>query len=108
VEDDRAARRAITLILKKRGFAVSEAGTVGEAITALSADAPSWILLDLMLPDGNGIDVLHRVRGARMSSTVCVITGCGPDMVDEATQAGADHAFTKPLDVHRLMAVMTG
>ena len=89
---------------------MSEAGTVGEAIEALGdapGDAPAWILLDLMLPDGNGLDVLRRVRRQRMSSTVCVITGCGPDMVDQATEAGADHAFTKPLDVHRLMAVMT-
>jgi DNA-binding response OmpR family regulator len=85
---------------------VSEAGTVAEALSELSRE-PAWILLDLMLPDGNGIDVLRRVRATKLSTTVCVITGCGSDMVDEATRAGAHHAFTKPLDVRRLMSIMT-
>ena len=68
---------------------------------------PSWVLLDLMLPDGNGIDVVRRVHESGMSATVCVITGCGSEMVDAALRAGAHHAFTKPLDVRRLMHVMT-
>ena len=106
MEDDPAARRAIALILKRLGFAVSEAATVAEAIAEL-AGKPAWILLDLMLPDGNGVDVLRRAREAGLSATVCVITGCGPDMIDDAMRAGAHHAFTKPLDVGRLMAVMT-
>src|SRR5258706_5393709 len=49
VEDDRSARTAIARLLARQGFAVSEAGTVAQAVTALS-DAPHWILLDLMLP----------------------------------------------------------
>src|SRR5262245_47560309 len=61
VEDDWAARKAITLILKKRGFAVSEAGSVADAFRGLGPPQhhpPEWVLLDLMLPDGSGIDVL--------------------------------------------------
>src|SRR6266498_40043 len=61
VEDDRAARKAITQILKRQGFVVSEAGTVAEAMRGLAAQ-PRWILLDLMLPDGCGINVLRRVH----------------------------------------------
>src|SRR5690348_17968305 len=57
VEDDRGARRAMALILKRHGFAVCEAGTVAEAMAALGAK-PGWVLLDLLLPDGCGIDVL--------------------------------------------------
>src|SRR4051794_18766469 len=51
VEDDRTARRALTLLLRHRGFAVSEAGTIAEAVAGLAA-RPDWVLLDLMLPDG--------------------------------------------------------
>src|SRR5690349_16757632 len=51
VEDDKVARTAISRLLKRLGFAVSEAATVAEALAALS-DPPAWILLDLMLPDG--------------------------------------------------------
>jgi DNA-binding response OmpR family regulator len=106
VEDDPAARRAISQILRRQGFAVSEACTVADAIAGL-AQRPAWMLLDLMLPDGNGIDVLRRARSEQLPVTVCVITGCGCEMIDEACRAGADHSFTKPLDVRRLMALMT-
>jgi response regulator of citrate/malate metabolism len=84
---------------------VSEAATVLEALQALAL-APSWILLDLMLPDGNGTCVLHRVKEQRLSSRVCVITGCSADLWREAKRAGADHIFIKPMEVERLMAVL--
>src|SRR4051812_6602013 len=76
VEDDRAARTAITRLLKRMGFAVSEAGTVAAALAGIEqSPAPQWVLLDLMLPDGSGLSVLNRVRDARLPCTVCVITG---------------------------------
>ena len=83
-----------------------EVGTVAAAMAEL-ARRPAWVLLDLMLPDGNGIDVLRRAREEKMSCTVCVITGCGTEAVDETMRAGADYAFTKPLNIQRLMALMT-
>src|SRR5690349_2146990 len=61
VEDDASARMAISRILKKLGFAVSEAGTIREALVSLD-ESPDWILLDLMLPDGCGIGVIDEVR----------------------------------------------
>src|SRR4051794_34133490 len=59
VEDDRTARRALAALLRRQGFAVSEAGTVGDAVRAL-AGRPDWVLLDVMLPDGCGLDVFRR------------------------------------------------
>lgn len=68
---------------------------------------PQWILLDLMLPDGCGIAVLHKARAAQMPCTVCVITGCADSqLLGEARRAGAAHTFTKPLDVQRLMMLL--
>src|SRR6478609_12068616 len=61
VEDDWAARMAISRILKKLGFAVSEAATCAEAVDGLKVE-PEWILLDLMLPDGCGISVINEVQ----------------------------------------------
>ena len=110
VEDDRAARRAIGAILRRQGYAVSEAGSVAEALQGLACmqPPPDWILLDLMLPDGSGVDVIRDVRGRGHSSRVCVITGCCVELLDQARRAGAEHAFTKPLDVQRLMTAMKG
>jgi len=109
VEDDRSARTAIAKLLKRQGFAVSEAATVVDALAGLaqSASPPQWILLDLMLPDGCGISVLDRVRATHLPCTVCIITGCADSkLLGEAKRAGAEHTFTKPLDVERLMTLM--
>src|SRR4051812_10119416 len=106
VEDDRAARTAIARLLKRLDFAVSEAATVAEAIDALS-NPPAWILLDLMLPDGCGITVLRQVIAKKLATRVCIITGCHSELLAEAHNAGAEHTFLKPLDVDRLLQVMT-
>jgi DNA-binding response OmpR family regulator len=85
---------------------VSEAGTVLDAITALNRHPPDWILLDLMLPDGCGISVLKKVQADALPSKVCIVTGCAWDMLNEARKAGAEHTFTKPLDLGKLMGVL--
>lgn len=105
VEDDRAARKAIRFILKTNGFSVTEAGTVAEAMGAL-AQRPDWVLLDLMLPDGCGTDVLRKLRAEGPPSKVCVITGCGPQKIEEVRVLGPDLILKKPLDVEGLLAAL--
>jgi DNA-binding response OmpR family regulator len=105
VEDDRAARVAIARLLSRQGLAVTEASTIAQALAALSPP-PAWILLDLMLPDGCGIDVLHAVKARRLPSRVCLVTGCSSHVVREAERAGAEYTFIKPLEVEKLMAVL--
>jgi DNA-binding response OmpR family regulator len=91
---------------------VSEAATVADARNALGLSAetsdplplPAWILLDLMLPDGCGTDILRQVRACGLPCQVCIITGAGPEMLAEAVRAGADLAFTKPVDVEDLIS----
>jgi DNA-binding response OmpR family regulator len=106
VEDDRAARRAIKLILRTQGFTVSEAGTVAEALGGL-AQHPDWVLLDLMLPDGSGTEVLRKIRSGGDACRVCVITGCGPEKLSEARRLNPEFVLKKPIDVERLVAVLT-
>jgi DNA-binding response OmpR family regulator len=112
VEDDSIARRAIALILRKRGFAASEAATVAEALRKLADRPPEWVLLDLMLPDGYGTEILRAIRAAAEDGEsppprVCVITGCGAHLVTEARLLGAEQVLTKPLDVDRLLELLT-
>ena len=99
------ARRVITLILNRKGFAVSEATTVAEAMHGIFRQ-PEWVLLDIMLPDGSGLDVLKRIRAERLPVRVCVISGCHQHVLDESRARGADYAFSKPLDVEKLVAVL--
>ena len=68
---------------------------------------PQWILLDLMLPDGSGVNVIRKVKADHIPSRVCVVTGCAAEHLAEARRAGADHAFVKPLDVEKLVTVLT-
>jgi DNA-binding response OmpR family regulator len=104
VEDDRTARRAVTQILKRQGYTVSEAGTVAEAVELL-ARRPDWVLLDLMLPDGCGTEVLRRAREAG-GSRVCVVTGCGPNRIAAARALAPEALLCKPLDVGRMLSLL--
>jgi DNA-binding NarL/FixJ family response regulator len=84
---------------------VSEAATVAEAVAALAA-GPDWVLLDLMLPDGCGLEVFRKAPAASPASRFCVVTGCGPALVESAQGMGIEHVMTKPVDVRRLVALL--
>jgi two-component system response regulator QseB len=107
VEDDSHARKAVTRILRLKGFAPFEAATVSEALEELRR-LPDWVLLDLMLPDGCGSEVLERVAADRMETRVCVITGCTGPLLDRVRRMGAEQVLTKPLNVDVLIALLGG
>jgi len=67
---------------------------------------PDWVLLDLMLPDGCGSEVLRKVRRDGAACKVCVITGCGPEKLEEVRAMGPELILKKPVDVQRLLAVL--
>lgn len=94
------------LILKRQGFVAYDAGTVADALAAL-ARRPDWVLLDLMLPDGCGSQVLEQVVADKLPCKVCVITGCGPDRLERVRALGPHDVLSKPLDVGRLLALLT-
>ena len=105
VEDELSARTAIARILRRQGFDPLEAGTVGEALRRLT-ERPDWLLLDLLLPDGCGSDVLARVKEDHLTTEVCVITGCAGQVLDTVRRMGAKHILIKPVDVNRLISLM--
>lgn len=82
-----------------------DVGCLADAMQSLS-DPPDWVLLDLMLPDGCGIHLLRKIQADHLTSKVCIVSGCGSEMLQEAEQAGAAHTFTKPVDVERLVHVL--
>ena len=74
VEDEPALRRIIARNLTTRGLDVAEAGTVGEALTALNFGTPDLILLDINLPDRSGWDVLRYLQQQRISVPTIVVS----------------------------------
>src|SRR5437588_8246828 len=76
VEDDSASQDAYRQFYSRSGWEVRVAGTVGEALSLLDADTePCCLILDLHLPDGDGVDVLRRVRDKGLKTRVAVCTG---------------------------------
>ena len=99
VEDDASSRRALVRLLSLRGFQTDFATTVGQAMEQLASAAPGCILLDLMLPDGNGVALLDYIRQRDLPIRVAVTTGAGNwQTLLNATQSRPDAVFTKPID----------
>lgn len=104
VDDDVQMRRFLRTVLAGHGHAVAEASTVAEAIDAIERVHPSVVLLDLGLPDGDGIDVLRAVP-AETRPPIIVLSARGQegDKV-AALDAGAEDYLTKPFGAGELLA----
>ena len=70
------------------------------------AQRPDWVLLDLMLPDGCGSEVLKKVNADRLATRVCVVTGCAPSKLEEVLRLSPAHVLIKPVDVSQLLGVL--
>lgn len=82
IEDDPSTRHALRLLFLHHKWDVMVAGSVKEGLD-LARTAPECIVLDLMLPDGDGIKVLQFVRDQQLPSHVAVVSGSSdPDRLD--------------------------
>lgn len=104
VEDEPQMRRFLRAALTGHGFRLVEAATSQQAETAAATHNPELILLDLGLPDGDGIDLVKRLREwAKMPILVVSARGREDDKV-AALDAGADDYLTKPFGMQELLA----
>lgn len=104
VEDEVPMRRFLCSALASHGFRVTEAGTLAQAERAAISARPAAILLDLGLPDGDGLTFLRTLREW---STAPVIVLSARDREDDkvlALDAGADDYLTKPFGTSELLA----
>ena len=104
VDDDQQLRRFLRTTLAGHGHTVAEAGSVAEAIDAIARVHPSVILLDLGLPDGDGLAVLRKIP-AENRPPVIVLSARGQEG-DKVTalDAGAEDYLTKPFGASELLA----
>jgi two-component system alkaline phosphatase synthesis response regulator PhoP len=102
VEDEPSIASFVAMYLKRAGFGVRVAASGEDAIEQAEAEAPSLIVLDLMLPDLDGIDVCRRVR-QRSDVPILMLTARDDD-VDKIIEVGADDYLTKPFNPGELVA----
>ncbi len=105
VEDNPALAAGLRHNLEYEGYAVDVAHTAGAGLAAYRARRPDLVVLDLMLPDGDGFEVLRALRGAGESAAVLVLTARG-DESDKVRglRLGADDYVTKPFGLLELLA----
>ena len=104
VEDDAAVRNLMAVTLDTQGYRYHLAKNGAEALIEASTHQPSVMLLDLGLPDMEGVDIIRKVRGwTSMPIIVISARSEDPDKV-EALDAGADDYLTKPFSVDELLA----
>ena len=103
-DDEPQIVRALKVVLREAGFAVDATATAGEALDAAAIRPPDAAVIDLMLPDGDGIDVCRQLRSwSRMP--ILVLSAIGDeDQKVAALEAGADDYVTKPFGPRELVA----
>ena len=104
VDDERQILRALKVILREAGYDVIEAATVEEALDRAAVRPPDAAIVDLMLPDGSGVELIRRLR-EWTSMPILVLSAVGEeDAKVEALEAGADDYVTKPFGPRELVA----
>lgn len=106
VEDDPSLRRSLATTLKTAGFRTVEAATLDEARRGVAHHKPALILLDLGLPDGDGVSFIAAQRAAGLTPIVVLSARDATAQKVAALDAGADDYVTKPFGVDELLARM--
>ena len=103
LEDDQSLIDGLVYALTKEGFALDVATTVAEARSLLAAQAYDLLLLDLTLPDGNGMEICTAVRTAGSTVPIVFLTAMDEEVqVIRALDGGGDDYITKPFKLGEL------
>lgn len=105
VEDDMFLREGLCEMLGKEGFCTAAAGGAAEARDILSHASFNLIILDVMLPDGNGFELCSEIRSAEISAPILFLTACDDEIqIVRGLDAGADDYVTKPFKLLELLS----
>ena len=104
VEDETSIASFVALYLKNAGYVVKAVGTGGAALNAIAAEQPALIILDLNLPDMDGLEICRRVR--KSSDVPILMLTARDEDVDKiiGLEVGADDYLTKPFNPRELVA----
>ena len=107
VEDSATLGAIYQAYLDGTGLDVYTVETYADALRALDSLEPELILLDIELPDGNGLDLLAETALMQPQPAVVVMTGHGMEYAEQAMERGADDFLGKPFDASRLRVTLT-
>ena len=104
VDDEKSIRDSLRMILEFEGYRVAEASGGREALARASESAPDAVLLDIKMPEMDGLEVFRSLRERGFEMPVIIVTGHGDvEMALETTRAGAFDFFEKPLQRQRVL-----
>lgn len=104
VDDEVQIRRLLTATLDRAGYAVAQAANGREALSLLGIEEPDVVLLDLGLPDRDGLELVPLLRGAGDAKLLVISARDATDDKVAALDLGADDFVTKPFDTDELLA----
>jgi two-component system response regulator AtoC len=107
VDDDSNTREALGEIAAAEGFTSAAAGNIRDAQRQIASQRPDVVLIDLKLPDGNGMDLFNDIE-SRATTDIVLITGhASVETAVEALRLGAADYLTKPINFRRLKALLS-
>jgi len=105
VDDEPPIRRLLRTGLATQDYAIAEAASAGQAEAYLKSEKPDLIVLDLGLPDRNGLDLIKDLRGGGIDVPVVVLSSRTDEAgIVQALELGADDYVTKPFSMNELIA----
>src|SRR5215471_4027169 len=108
VEDEAGVRFGIRDFLEGKGFEIEEATSCQEAIESFQSSRPDAVFADYMLPDGNALELLPRLKAIDPAVPLIILTGHGSiDLAVRAIKEGAEQFLTKPIELPALFVILT-
>jgi two-component system, response regulator RegA len=105
VDEDRSFTQRLARAMEARGFVVRIAETVSEGMAAVDAETPAFVVVDVRLADGNGLDIITRLKTRRPDARGIVVTGHGSIATAvAAVKLGAHDFIAKPADAGAIEA----
>jgi DNA-binding response OmpR family regulator len=106
VEDDPPLRRMVSIFLRAAGYRVCAAEDGSSGLALAQDERPDLVLLDLMMPELDGWEVLRRIKGDAVTAAIPVLVltaSVDPRLTEQALRLGATRFLTKPIDSRMLV-----